>query len=999
MRTPADLPRRPGGGIGSRGRVGLVVLAVALFVLLTSLRGIAGFWTDYLWFDSLGFASVFTGVLGARIILGVLFTAIFFVLLWVSLYIADRLAPGFRPLGPEEEIVERYNELVGHRQGLVRTAVAAVFAVIAGVGVASQWNLWILFTNAQDFGTNDPQFGLDIGFYVFQLPFLVFLVDWAFASLVIITIITAVAHYLNGGIRVQGVAQRVTPQVKAHLSVLLAAMALTRAVSYFLARYELNFSTRGVVQGATYTDVNAQLPALSVLVLISLAATVLFILNIWRRGWVLPVAAVGLWAFVSVVIAGAYPAFVQRFQVEPEESRRERPYIERNIEATRTAMGLDDVTVTDFAADNQLSGADLVENEATVRNIRLWDPQVAIRSFQQLQAIRPFYRIPDVNVDRYMIDGELTQVLVSSRELNTADVPQDSWEARQLAFTHGYGAVMAPANAKTDGGAPRFVLRDVPVNDREDLQIERPGIYVGNNLDGYAIVQTNTEEIDFQTAEGETVTTDYDGEGGVGIGSYLRRAAFALRFGDLNPLISGNLRSDSRVLYNRDVRERVEAAAPFIQFDHDSYPVIADGEISYVIDGYTTSDRYPYAENFRDMTQLDGGSGLRRSFNYVRNSVKAVVDAYDGTVTLYVMEPDDPIVNAYRDAFPELFADLEDASDDLRSHFRYPQDLFTVQTAMWGPYHVEDPNDFYNGNDAWDVAADPGTAGAAAGTQEFDAQGRPVGAARDARIEPSYILTRLPGEEEEEFIVLRPFVPISGGGEQRLLTSFLVAKGDPGNYGQLENFVMPRTALPEGPGIVAAAMQADAEVSQLETLLGSSGSRVLYGNLVVYPIEQSLLYVRPMYVQPERTQIPELRKVIVHFNDQVEVQDTLEQALIELFGESPETQEEPLAGDPDSPDPADETDPGDDEAPEEEEETPAPATPPADLPDDVLTLLSEADEAFADAQAAIEAGDLGEYQQKNAEARALIQRALALSRQQAGEDGEPVPDAAEAGTA
>ncbi|HUF31796.1 MAG TPA: UPF0182 family protein [Acidimicrobiales bacterium] len=963
MQTPADLPRRRAGGIGTRGRAGLIVLAVAFFLLLTSLRGIAGFWTDYLWFDSLGLSGVFTGVLGARIVLGALFTGIFFLILWLNLLIADRVAPRFRPAGPEEEVIERYYEIVGQRTGLVRAGVALLFALIVGVGVSGQWNTWILFTNARDFGVTDPQFGMDIGFYVFRLPFLTFLVDWAFASLVIIAIVVAAAHYLNGGIRVQGAAQRVTPQVKAHLSVLLGMLALVRAAGYFLARYELNFSTRGTVQGATYTDVNAQLPALFLLILISLAAFILFIVNIWRRGWVLPALAVGLWAFVALIVGGLYPAFVQRFQVEPSESSRERPFIERNIEATRVAMGLDNVRTRDFAADNQLDAADLIENEATVRNIRLWDPQVLIRSFKQLQEIRPYYNISDVNVDRYDIDGEITQVLVSARELDTAGVPQNSWEARQLAFTHGYGATLAPANAKTPTGRPNIIVGDVPVSDEAGIGLEQPGIYIGENLGGYVITQTDRAEIDFQTAEGETVLTEYEGADGVGIGSYTRRAAFALRFGDINPLISGNLRADSRILYIRDVRERVQAAAPFIQFDADPYPVLSGGEVRYVIDGYTTSNHYPYAQR-ADTTQVRRESGLNRDFNYVRNSVKAVVDAYEGTVNIYIIDPDDPVVAAYAAAFPELFSDIDDLPEGLDRHFRYPEDLFTVQTNMWGEYHVEDPDVFYNGNDAWDVAADPGTAGSAAATQEVDAQGRPIGPARDARIEPTYILTRLPGEDKEDFIILRPFVPTSGDDQQRLLTSFMVAKGDPGNYGELESFVMPRSALPDGPGIVAASIGADQEVSELETLLGTSGSRVLFGNLVVYPIEQSLLYVRPMYVEPVATQIPELRKVIVFFNGRVEVEDTLEQALINLFGDAPETQEEGPTIGSDSPDPVD-----------PDAEVPA-------LPATVAEMLAQAEAEFAEGQAALERGDLGAYQEHNDEGRRLLSEAIRAAREE-----------------
>src|SRR3954447_9406112 len=402
MRMPADLPRRRRRpNVGARGRITLVVLAVALFVLLTSLRGIAGFYTDLLWFDSLGFRRVFTGVLGAKFTLAFIFSAAFFVLLWLNLLIADRLAPRFRPAGPEEEVLERYHAMVGNRTGLVRLGIAIVFGLIAGIGTSGKWHDWILFRNAQDFHVKDAQFGFDVGFYVFRLPFLTFVVDWLFASLIIILIVTAVAHYVNGGIRVQGAAQRVTPQVKAHLSVLLGVLAVVKAVAYYLQRFELNFSTRGAVDGATYTDVKAQLPALNLLIIISAVAVVLFIVNIWRRGWVLPMLAVGLWAFVALVVGGIYPAFIQRVKVQPAESSKEQPYIKRNITATRAAINLSEVGSTAFAANDDLNAADLVADSDTVRNIRLWDPNVIAKAFQKLQEVRDYYQISDVDVDRY----------------------------------------------------------------------------------------------------------------------------------------------------------------------------------------------------------------------------------------------------------------------------------------------------------------------------------------------------------------------------------------------------------------------------------------------------------------------------------------------------------------------------------------------------------------------------------------------------------------------
>ncbi|HEV2810252.1 MAG TPA: UPF0182 family protein [Acidimicrobiales bacterium] len=974
MRAPGDLPPRPvrQSPAPSRGRVGLVAVGIALFLLLTSLRGIAGFYTDYLWFDSLNFAGVFTSVLGTKVGLGAVFSLIFFAAIWTNLFIADRIAPRFRPAGPEEDVVERYHELVGNRTGLVRTVVAGLFALIAGAGVSARWDDWILFTNARDFGIDDPLFNTDVGFYVFQLPFLTFLVDWAFASLVIIAIVTAAAHYLNGGIRFQGAAQRVTTQVKAHLSVLFGMLALLRALSYWLQRYELTLSDRGTVDGATYTDVNAQLPALNLLILISLAAFVLFIINIRRRGWILPALAVGTWALAAVVVGGIYPAFVQRFQVVPAESAREQPFIERNIEATRFALGLDDVASNEFAADDALDGAGLQDNAETVRNIRLWDPEYLLPSYQRLQEVRPQYQILDVDVDRYMIDGELTQVELSARELDTPGVPQDSWEARHLTYTHGYGAVASPANSKTADGRPQMIVSDIPVDGVPSLDLEeQPGIYVGEGLDGYVMVNTAREEIDFQNADG-TQFTAYDGADGVDVGSYLRRAAFALRFGDINPLISSSVQPDSKILYQRDIKQRVQELAPFLSFDADPYVVLVDGRMKYVVDAYTTSNSFPYSQQ-AITGALPTGSGLQNvDFNYIRNSVKSVIDAYDGTVTFYVVDDNDPLVAAYRQAFPDLFTDGSKVPTEIRDHFRYPEDLFRTQTNMWGRYHIENPDDFYNNNDGWNVAQDPGSGSVAEVSQRVDpVTGIPVGPAQEARIDPYYLLMRLPGEQELSFVMLRPFVPVSSDDRRKELTAFMVAKSDPGSYGQLETFVMPRSDLPDGPAIVGANMQQDQEVSELQTLLGGEGRSVQFGNLVIVPVDQSLLYVRPFYVIAASTEIPELRKVIVSFGGQVVVEDTLEQALVELFGEAPETLEEaPAPG---------ATPPDGEGGPRGDPESPTAPPGPEAGDEDVAELLTQAQAAFDQAETSLDDGDLGGYQRQVERGRALVARARELA--------------------
>ena len=952
------MPRRPPRVASpGRGRTWLVAGAVVLLFLVTSLRGIAGFYTDFLWFDSLGRSEVWRGVLGARIALSVIFTGAFFVLMWLNLVIADRMAPPFRPAGPEEEFIERYHEIVGGRLGLVRAVVSVVLALIVGTGVSGEWNSWLLFTHSQSFGVKDPQFNMDVGFYVFRLPFLSFLTGWLFAALLIVLIVTTVAHYLNGGIRLSAQHNRVTPQVKAHLSVLLGMIALVKAVGYWLQRYDLTVSSRGFVDGAGYTDVKAQLPAIELLILISIASFLLFIVNIWRRGWTLPILGVGLWALVAVVAGAIYPQVVQRLQVTPNEPDKERPYIERNITATQEAMGLsaDKVEQVAFDLETDKAKIDLTANQASVSNIRIWDPSPAVlgKTFPQLQRVRDYYRINDVDVDRYSLNGRPTQVVLSVRDLNTANVPRDTWAAKHLTYTHGYGAVVAPANAKQSSGEPSFVARDVPyATSVNELELDQPAIYFGENLTRYVVVGSKQQELSYQSDEG-TQYAAYEGADGVPIDNIFKRAAFALRFGDPNPLISDQLTSKSKVLYIRDIRERVTTLAPFLHFDADPYPVITDGRVQWIIDAYTTTARYPYAET-ANTTQLTAGSGLDGNFNYVRNSVKAVVDAYDGTVDFYVMPGDDPIIKAYRDAFPSLFTDYAQMPEALKGHLRYPEDLFRVQTNMWARYHVQNADSFYVGNDYWDVAIDPGTIGAGGRTVVTNAQGQPV-STRDARIDPYYLFTQLPGSSKPEFILLRPFVPTSEGDDNQLLTAFMVGQSDAANYGKLRVFVMPRGNLPDGPALVQGKIQSNRDVSQTETLLSGTGSNASFGSLTAIPIDGGLVYVRPFYVTSDQTEIPTLEQVIVYFEGDVAIRDTLQEALAAVFGEAPPTLEQP---------------PGDGTTP----------PPVGNLTDQVGVLLADAAKLFDDADAALKDGDLGAYADKTDAARKKVAAAEQLIR-------------------
>ena len=946
MRAPADRVRRRRR---STGRIGLIAFGVIAFFGLTSLRGIAGFWTTYLWFEELNLTSVWRGVLGMKIILVLVFTAVFFAVLFANLVIADRLAPRFRTIGPEDELVQRYRQVVGPHAGKVRLGVSILFALLAGTGVSAQWHNWLLYTNAVDFGIKDPQFGRDVGYFVFKLPFLSFLVDWAFVAVVIIAAITVVAHYLNGGIRMQAPMQRVTPQVKAHISVLLACLALIKAVGYYLQRFELSFSSRGVVDGATYSDVKAQLPALELLIIISIAAALMLFANIRRKGWALPVIGVGLWALISVVVGAIVPAFVQKFRVEPSELARERVYIERNVKATRAALGLDQVEEVPFAYDEELTAADLADNADTVRNVRLWDPLYANLTFQKLQEIRSYYKFNDVDIDRYMIDDRLTQTIVSVRELNSDDLPSQSWVNRHLSYTHGFGALVAPANAVTAEGQPSFTLKDIPPEGTP--QLEQPRVYYGERTGGYAVVKSKQREIDFQDQdEGSTRFSTYEGKGGVRLSSFVRRAAFALRFADVNMVISGLITPESRAIFIRDIGDRVRTAAPFLRYDADPYAVVVGGRLLWVQDAYTSTSRYPYAQ--RAITdRVPDDSGLRSGFNYVRNSVKVVTDAYDGTMTFYVVDDKDPLIKAYQKAFPNLFTPGTEISPELQAHLRYPEDLFRVQTSMYARYHITEPDEFYNAGDAWDISQDPGSGSpsvsstSTTATATTTAQGGLVSTAKGARMDPTYLLLRLPGEEKASFLILQPFVPRSQGDRQQNLSAFMIAKSDPGEYGKLKAFVMPRGEQIDGPALVDARAAADTEISREITLLDQRGSEVKLGNVQVIPIGTSLLYVRPLYVQSVRNPLPEVKRAIVVFGNKAVIGNTLAEALTKIFGAAPETLEEAPGGTPPTTVPGQPTTPGGDAAA-------------------VQRLLAEAQAAYDAAQTALKAGDLAEYQKQ-----------------------------------
>jgi uncharacterized membrane protein (UPF0182 family) len=950
MRSPGDMPRRRVRRT-ARGRLGLVIAAVVVIFLLTSLRGLAGFYTDYLWFREVAFTPVWRGVLGAKVLLATVFTVLFFVLTLASLTIADRLAPRFRPLGAEDELVQRYRDIVGRHTRKVHVGVAALFALIFGVGTSSQWNSWLLFRHSTSFGIKDPQFHKDVSFFVFRLPFLSFLVDWAFVAIVIITFLTIVAHYLNGGIRLpQGTAERVTPQVKAHVSVLLAGLALVKAAGYWLQRYQLATSTRGTVEGPTYTDVHAQLPAIRLLLFISLIAFVLLIVNIWRQGWALPGIAVGLWLLLAVLVGGVYPAFIQKFRVQPSEIAKERPYIHRNISATRAAYGIDKVQSSQFDYSTNLTSADLSADADTIRNVRLWDPNLVSDDFRKLQEIRSYYQFANVDIDRYNVDNRLTQTNVSARELSPSNLPSSSWVNTRLQFTHGYGAVISPTNAVTGDGLPDFLVKDVPPVGQP--QITQPRIYYGTNNNSYAVVHSGQKEIDFQAPSGQTESSSYLGSGGVPLNSYLRRFAYFLRFSDYNLLISNLVTPQSKVMYIRDIADRVQKIAPFLRYDADPYPVVLNGRITWIQDAYTVTNRYPYAQH-ADNSELPDGSGLNTTFNYVRNSVKITMDAYDGTMKFYNMDPTDPILRAYSHAFPTLFTPGAGMPQDIRQHLRYPEDIFRVQTNMYGRYHITSPNDFYNNADAWNISQDPGSGQIGAtstASSVLGANGQPIPTQR-GRMAPTYILTHLPNDPSESFLLLRPFVPVSLGDKQQNLTAFMTAKSDPADYGKLQAFVMPRGQQIDGPALVDSRIASNETISKEISLLNTQGSRVLQGNMLVTPIKSSLLYIRPLYTESDTNPLPLLRKVIVAYGGQASMGDTLQEALTSLFGAAPPTLEQ--------------------------KQPTGPATGGTITPTSpsIQALLAQAAADFSDAQTALKNGDLATYQAKINDAQQKVDQA------------------------
>lgn len=949
----------------------ILLVALGVYLLVTAAGTL---WTDFLWFSSLGFSEVWLRNWGLTLLLGAVGLVFVFLLVWLSLALADRLSPRFAPfdLSEEEELVERIREWLEPRARQVRMMVTGGLAVLLGLTMATWRDQVFLYLNRQQFGEVDPIFSQDYGFYMFRLPLYQTAVDWVFNVLVLVLVVVAIVHYVNGGIRFDGRRLSASRGAKIQISSMFALIALVRAVSYRLEMFQLLFSDSPErFFGPGYTDINARLPALQLLLLIALIAAVLFVLNIFRRGWTLAVVSVGSWIVVSIAAGAIYPALIERFRVQPNQLAREMPYITNNLEATRAAYMFDQVDVRPFEAGEDLTADDIEANRLTIDNLRIWNTAVLPKTYQNFQELVPFYSLRRVATDRYMDEGAPRQVMLAVRELDEQRLPRDDWQNQRLFYTHGFGAVVNQANVVQSDGQPLFLLRDVPpVATAPYLDLEEPRVYFGGTYAPgrpvYVKTGSDPQEIDFPLPEGGTQHNEYGGRAGVPIDNFLKRVAFAFRYRDLNLLISGEIRPDSRVLVERNVRSMVENVAPFLTSDADPYPVILNGRILWVVDMYTTSSSYPYSTPLRvsALNRLSVTSGLQTGTNYIRNSVKAVIDAYHGDVDLYIHDPSDPIVRAWAGTHPELFRDASEMPEGLEQHLRYPQDVFRVQSDLYLEYHVESPTELFQGNDAWSLPGDPSTIDRQGPDvlfgDRFDAmtgQTSPM-----AQVLPYYLLTSLPGDDDLSYLLLQPFNP----RERRNMVGFLVADSTPGRYGRLIDFRMPRGKLVDGTQQVGQRIEQDADIAQQLSLWRGQGSDVFKGDLLVVPIEESVLYLQPFFLEEAGGAFPEFRRVAVVYGEQVEWADTLDGALAQVFGDDIGRVDVPVDDD-------------DIDLPDEDD-----LPPDVEVPATIGELVSEANQAFANADAALRDGDLAGYQRWVREAARILSEIEEMLGQSAG---------------
>lgn len=849
-----------------RGLIGAILLAAIVLVAGLILLGLAGdFLVDLLWFREVGYAEVFWTVLAAKSAVFVIAFAGSAVVLATSGILAFRFAIGRTPWQPPPfdwqsvppgtlpdalQLVRRHVP----RHTLV-VVLAAVVAAVIGAAEVPNWDVFLRALYHVPYGSDDPVYGSDIGFYLFVLPALVAVKNWLFATFLLAAGFAAAAYWLEGDIVFDSQRPFVSPPAIAHGSALLGLLFAVKAFSYWLDRFHLLYGDNGVVVGASYTDVHLQLPVLWFLIFVAIAGALACFVNLRRRSWRLPAAAVVTLIASSLVIGGFVPAVFQRVYVKPNELRLETPYLKNNIALTQQAYNLHQITVKPFAVEQSLTAQVLDANRATIDNIRLWDWQPLMDTYSQMQEIRTYYRFHDVDIDRYWLNGTYQSVMLSARELLGTLLPANAqtWVNRHVLFTHGNGLVMSPVTRKTGEGLPIFYLQNIPPEATGGPPVTQPRIYFGEETSDYVIVKGSTPEFDYPNGA-DNVYAAYEGSGGVPVGGLARRALFAWYFEDLNLLVSGYIAGESRIMFRRAIQERARTIAPFLRLDHDPYMVIAGGRLYWIQDAYTTSANFPYAQPTSD-----------RSINYIRNAVKIVIDAYNGTIDFYLADAADPIAATYRRIFPDLFKPFERMPAELQKHIRYPEDLFRIQAQIYRAYHMESPAVFYNREDLW---AFPRT---------------PAPPNEVAAMIPYYIVMRLPGESQAQFFLMLPMVP----SQRQNMIAWLAARCDPPNYGKLIVYEFPKDKLVYGPFQIEARINQNTEISQQLSLWNQMGSRVIRGHLIVIPIENSILYVSPLYLRAETGQLPELKRVIAAYGDRVVMEETLADALGALFRQTP----------------------------------------------------------------------------------------------------------------
>lgn len=960
----------------------LAVLAIGYLLLVN-------FWTERLWFDSIDFTHVFTTQLLTRAGLFIVFGLVMAAVIVINGIIAYRLRPSYRPMSAEQQSLDRYRETIEPVRTWVLGAAAIVVGIIAGASAAGEWRTFQLWFNGGSFGRTDPQFGLDLGFFAFSFPWWRFVLSFGFGLVTLGLIVAAITYYIFGAIRLQTAGQKVSPAAQAHLSVLIGLFILLKAVAYWLDRYQLMVDDNPLFTGANFTAVNAILPAKMILIFVAVICALLFFVNVWQRNWTLPGIGAGLLVLSAVLLGGLWPFIVQQFQVNPTEADREAPYIERNIESTRFAYGIDDVEINSYNATTTVEAGQLSDDAGTIPGIRLMDPNVIQPAFQQLQQVRGFYWFSNpANIDRYEIDGEERDVVVATREIDINGIPdgQRNWVNEHTVYTHGFGMVAAYGNTRDSDGSPVWAERDLPPTGV--LGDYEPRVYFGQNSPQYSIVGApeGSEPVEYDIPEdpetGEERRNTYEGAGGVPVGSFFNRLLYATKFQEANIMLSDRVNEESVILYDRDPRQRVEKAAPWLTADSNPFPTVADGRLVWVVDAYTTLNTVPYSER---VSLEDATSDSRTArpalavqpddhINYMRNSVKATVDAYDGTVTLYEWDENDPVLDAWQEVFPDSVEPRSEITDDLMDHFRYPEDLFKAQRRMLEAYHVTDPFTFYGGQDRWIVPNDP--------TAEVETD-----------IPPYYQSIQLPGQDEGVFSLTTTYTP---RGRQNLV-AFVAVNADARHpdYGKITGLRLPGQTQIDGPGQVANAFESDPEIARELSLLRAGDADVVVGNMLTLPAGDGLLYVQPVYATRASgdAAYPLLRRVMVQFGDQIGYDASLQGALDQIFeGDAgAETEEQGEIDDDAVPEvdgeapaddaPADEGTGEDAPADDQGQELPADEEP-GDAPaptGDLATAIADAQQAWDDAQAAQAEGRWEDYGDALTRLEDALTRAAELS--------------------